>query len=121
MTITGASTATTGNGAGPPVSVGVVAGGVVVGGPVGVVVVPVGVVVVPVGVVVGTGNPLDTHTANASKPQSIWCALAVQCKTYEAYMLYIYHGEEVCMVNIQPETDDRGRGVYVPHNTASST
>ena len=89
MTITGASTATTGN-AGPPGSVGVVAGGPVgvvvvpvgvVVVPVGMVVVPVGMVVVPVGVVVGTGNPLDTHTANASKPQSIWCALAVQCKT----------------------------------------
>ena len=36
-------------------------------------------------------------------------------------MLYIYHGEEVYIVNIQPETDDRGRGVYVHHDTASST
>ena len=62
--------------------------------------------------------------------------------TYVIY-IYIYHGEEVYMVNIQPETevwvvcryipepkargilfqttDDRGRGVYVHHNTASST
>ena len=46
------------------------------------------------------------------------------CLIFEVRMLYIYiyiyHGEEVYMVNIQSNYD-RGRGVYVHHNTASST
>ena len=32
----------------------------------------------------------------------------------QCYTLYIHHGE-VYMVNIQPETDDPGRGLYVHH------
>ena len=35
--------------------------------------------------------------------------------------IIIYVGEEAYMVNIQPETNDQGRGVYVHHDTASST
>ena len=95
MTTTGASTATTGNGAGPPVSVGVVAGV-----PVGVVVVPDGVVVVPVGMVVGTGNPLDTHDKCKQTTEHMVCTSSTVQNLRSIIMLYIYHGEEVYMVNI---------------------
>ena len=95
MTTTGTSTATTGN-AGPPGSVGVVAGGVVVGGPVGVVAVPVGVVavpvgvvVVPVGVVVGTGNPLDTHDKCKQTTEHMVCTNSTVQNLRSIYVIYI--------------------------------